>query len=70
MRIRVYKRKPDCVHYYNCLTDAGKNSKPLRCCGCKKYKSQPFEIDPFINKNKEDDILYLPSCDSLEVFAV
>jgi len=70
MGTKVYKRKPDCAHYDECLTECGKNSKPLRCCGCKKYKFQPMEIDPYVNK--EETIIYLPDFENMdldEVFA-
>lgn len=61
--MKIYKRKPDCAHYSDCLAHAAFNDNVLRCSGCRRYRYEAFEFDPFVNR--EDVIIYLPSVDDL-----
>ena len=57
MSIKIYKRKPDCVHYDKCLTEAGIKDTSLQCSVCRRYRFKRMEFDPF--RNKETVINYL-----------
>lgn len=50
MKSKVYKRKPDCVHYDGCLTQAAINDSVLKCGGCRRYRFKGLHVDPFVNK--------------------
>ena len=63
MGTKLYKRKPDCAHYNDCMSRAAFNDDTLKCSGCRQYRFQAYEFDLF--KNKEDFIIYLPSVDDL-----
>jgi hypothetical protein len=66
MAAKIYKRKPDCIHYGECLTEKAVKSLQLRCGSCRRYKSSPLCLDDFVMINKEVVTVYKYEMDEID----
>ncbi len=57
--IKIYKRKPDCINYDACLTQAAVADAPLKCSGCHRYRPGPLDVECSLFDNHEDVTIHL-----------